>query len=245
MRCVPGETIPRRILGGETFTEARRVLVGDLGRFLAGLHAIDPAELSGADVPDSLGSVWDKYCRIDDRSATFEKAYDWLLANRPPPTGDAIIHGDSASAATADRRAERATDRETVRTATAEDLARLIARHGVSVNGRSRRVGTIDSSSRPTRGGGGRSTASAVLVVVQKTRPGHRQSPGRLPPVRRSAPSGWRRRRRVPEQEGPLELLAPTPRCLRPRRPKPTRHARLRAADRRESCSKPAVPHGR
>lgn len=94
MRRVPGETIPRRILRDEAFTEARGALVGDLGRFLAGLHAIDPAELPDAETPDPLDSVWEKYRRLDDRSPTFDKAYAWLVANRPPPSSDALIHGD-------------------------------------------------------------------------------------------------------------------------------------------------------
>jgi aminoglycoside phosphotransferase (APT) family kinase protein len=94
MRQVPGETIPRRILREENFTDARRVLVGDLGQFLAGLHAIDPAQLPGAESPDPLGAVWGKYLRIDDRSPTFERAYAWLVDNRPRRSADALIHGD-------------------------------------------------------------------------------------------------------------------------------------------------------
>lgn len=94
MRRVPGETIPRRILRDEAFTEARGALVGDLGRFLAGLHAIDPAELPDAETPDPLDSVWGKYGRLADRSPIFDKAYAWLVANRPPPSADALIHGD-------------------------------------------------------------------------------------------------------------------------------------------------------
>ncbi len=94
MRRVPGETIPRRILRDEAFAVARGALVEDLGRFLAGLHAIDPAELPDALAPDPLDSVWDKYLRIDDRSPTLERAHDWLVAHRPAPSADALIHGD-------------------------------------------------------------------------------------------------------------------------------------------------------
>ena len=93
MRRVPGETIARRILREEEFAEARRVLVGQLGRFLAGLHAIDPAQLPGAETPDALG-VWDKYLALDDRSRTFEQAHAWLLAHRPARSSDAVVHGD-------------------------------------------------------------------------------------------------------------------------------------------------------
>ena len=38
--------------------------------------------------------VWAKYRRIDDRSPTLEQAHDWLVAHRPPPSADALIHGD-------------------------------------------------------------------------------------------------------------------------------------------------------
>jgi aminoglycoside phosphotransferase (APT) family kinase protein len=94
MRRVPGETIPRRILRDDEYAAARRVLVGDLARFLAGLHAIEPAELPGADVPDPLGAIWQKYQRLDDRSATFERAHAWLVDHRPRSAPAAVIHGD-------------------------------------------------------------------------------------------------------------------------------------------------------
>jgi len=95
MRRVPGQTIARRILRDDEFAEARGVLVRDLGRFLAGLHAIDPAEVPGAElVADPLAAVWAKYERIDDRSATFEKAHAWLVEHRPPRSAETLVHGD-------------------------------------------------------------------------------------------------------------------------------------------------------
>ncbi|HEU5305859.1 MAG TPA: phosphotransferase, partial [Acidimicrobiia bacterium] len=54
MRRVPGETIARRILRDDEYAAARRVLVGQLAEFLAGLHAIDPAAVPGAETPDAL-----------------------------------------------------------------------------------------------------------------------------------------------------------------------------------------------
>jgi aminoglycoside phosphotransferase (APT) family kinase protein len=94
MRRVPGETIPRRILRDDAFATARSTLVGDLGRFCAGLHALDPVEVPGAEQPDALADIWARYHRVDDRSPTFEKTYDWLVAHRPPPTPPVLIHGD-------------------------------------------------------------------------------------------------------------------------------------------------------
>jgi aminoglycoside phosphotransferase (APT) family kinase protein len=93
MRSVAGETIARRILRDDEFAPARRVLVRELAEFLAGLHAIDPAEVPGVERPDAL-AVWQKYERLDQHSAVFERAYEWLVAHRPPPVTDALIHGD-------------------------------------------------------------------------------------------------------------------------------------------------------
>ena len=94
MRRVSGETIARRILRDDEFAAARPVLVGDLARFLAGLHAIDPEEVPGVEAPDPVEPIWAKYLRIDDRSTTFEQTRAWLVAHRPPHSADALIHGD-------------------------------------------------------------------------------------------------------------------------------------------------------
>jgi aminoglycoside phosphotransferase (APT) family kinase protein len=93
MRRVPGETIARRILRDDEFAAARRLLVPQLAEFLAGLHAIEPAEVPGTDTPDPM-AIWDKYQRLDQRSSVFDKAHDWLRAHRPAHSTDALIHGD-------------------------------------------------------------------------------------------------------------------------------------------------------
>ena len=51
MRHVPGETLARKILRDDEYARARERLVDQLGEFLAGLHAIDPAEVPGAARP--------------------------------------------------------------------------------------------------------------------------------------------------------------------------------------------------
>ena len=94
MARVEGETLARRILRDDEFADARAVLVEDLGRFLAGLHAIDPAEVPGAVEADSLTQYWNAYGVLEDRSATFEKAHEWLVDNRPPRTATTLVHGD-------------------------------------------------------------------------------------------------------------------------------------------------------
>jgi aminoglycoside phosphotransferase (APT) family kinase protein len=94
MSAVPGETLARRILRDDEFAHARGVLVGQLGEFLAGLHAIDPAEVPGAAEVDELARYWTSYGVVPDRSPTFEKAQAWLEANRPPRTATTLVHGD-------------------------------------------------------------------------------------------------------------------------------------------------------
>jgi aminoglycoside phosphotransferase (APT) family kinase protein len=94
MSRVPGETIARRILRDDEYARGRRVLAAELGAFLAGLHAVDPAEVPGLAVSDPLAEYRDAYLAVDDVSPTFEAAHRWLEANRPEPTGRVVVHGD-------------------------------------------------------------------------------------------------------------------------------------------------------
>ncbi|MEA3055729.1 MAG: hypothetical protein QOD30_1161 [Actinomycetota bacterium] len=94
MAKVPGETLARRILRDDEYKHARTVLVDQLGEFLAGFHEVDPAEVPGAEETDELARYWTSYEAVPDRSPTFEKAYDWLQANRPPRTATTLVHGD-------------------------------------------------------------------------------------------------------------------------------------------------------
>ena len=94
MSAVPGETLARRILRDEQYAHARQVLVAQLGAFLAGLHAIDPARVPGAAEVDELARYWESYSMVPDRSPTFEKAHAWLEENRPPRAATTIAHGD-------------------------------------------------------------------------------------------------------------------------------------------------------
>jgi len=94
MTAVPGETLARKILRDDEYAMARAGLADELGRFLAGLHALDPAEVPGAADVDALAQYWSTYRLVDDLSPTFEKAYDWLVANRPERSATTIVHGD-------------------------------------------------------------------------------------------------------------------------------------------------------
>jgi aminoglycoside phosphotransferase (APT) family kinase protein len=94
MRAVPGETIARRILRDEQFAAARRMLVADLARFMAGLHSLQSQEIPDLEQPEPLAKVWQLYQRVDDTSPVFDKAYQWLAGHPAPPSTPAVVHGD-------------------------------------------------------------------------------------------------------------------------------------------------------
>jgi aminoglycoside phosphotransferase (APT) family kinase protein len=95
MERVRGETIARRILREAEFAEARPKLVAQCGRFLGGLHGIDPGPISGLALQDALVTCRATYESVGMISPTFEYAFRWLSAHRPPPSpARAIVHGD-------------------------------------------------------------------------------------------------------------------------------------------------------
>jgi aminoglycoside phosphotransferase (APT) family kinase protein len=94
MEHVDGETIPRKILRGEAFKGARPKLARQCGEILARLHAIDPTDVDGLDRADQLAAFRQVLDELGQPHPAFELAFRWLEANRPPPSSDAIVHGD-------------------------------------------------------------------------------------------------------------------------------------------------------
>lgn len=94
MSRIDGETIVRRILRDDEFEKARTVLARQVAEFMAGLHAIDPAEVPGAPETDDLGTYKFAYDFVDDRSPVFDAAFEWLEANRPARERTTLVHGD-------------------------------------------------------------------------------------------------------------------------------------------------------
>ncbi len=94
MRRIEGETLARRILRDETYTEARSVLVSECAEALAGIHAL-PVEvaphLRSVDPVDQLVSLLDA---LGEPHPAFEIALGWLTANRPGSTATCVVHGD-------------------------------------------------------------------------------------------------------------------------------------------------------
>ncbi len=89
-----GESIARRILREDALAEARLVLARQCGAALAGIHAIDLAEVPGLEDVDQL----DRYRQVLDDLAqphpAFELAFRWLADHRPSGTGRTVVHGD-------------------------------------------------------------------------------------------------------------------------------------------------------
>jgi aminoglycoside phosphotransferase (APT) family kinase protein len=94
MRRVAGETIARRILRDDTYHQARGALVGQLGQFAAGLHALEVTDDFPAPAPDPLDELRDLAGPFEPASPTFELALRALEAESPPPRGPVLVHGD-------------------------------------------------------------------------------------------------------------------------------------------------------
>jgi aminoglycoside phosphotransferase (APT) family kinase protein len=92
MRRVEGETIARRILRDDAYAPARGVLVGQLGQFAAGLHAIDvPVSFP---VPEPLAGLREQLDSFGRPSEMFELALTELAASQPPARDPVLVHGD-------------------------------------------------------------------------------------------------------------------------------------------------------
>ena len=92
MRRVAGETIARRILRDEQYAGARELLVGQLGAFAAGLHAIAPPE--NFPRPDPLADLQATLETFDEHSPVFDLAIEKLAAEQPPQRDPVLLHGD-------------------------------------------------------------------------------------------------------------------------------------------------------
>ncbi len=94
LSAVDGETIARKILRDAEFADARQVLPAQLGDALARLHSIDPGELPDLVETDQVAQYRATLDALDEPHPTFELAFRWLDAHRPPPTARTVVHGD-------------------------------------------------------------------------------------------------------------------------------------------------------
>jgi aminoglycoside phosphotransferase (APT) family kinase protein len=94
MDHVEGESIPRRLLRDDRWSAARSVLAGQLGRALARIHSIPPAELPALVGGDALESLRAEHDAYGEPRPALEVAFRWLTEHRPPPAPAVVLHGD-------------------------------------------------------------------------------------------------------------------------------------------------------
>jgi len=93
-RRVAGETIARRILRDDDYADARAVLATQCGTALAAIHRVDPDSVTGLEELDQVRQFRDLVDALGQPHPAFELGFRWLEANRPAPSGRAVVHGD-------------------------------------------------------------------------------------------------------------------------------------------------------
>ena len=90
--AIDGETIVRRIHRALD-AAARDRLLHQCAKALAAIHRADPDGIGLTDA-DQLTEWRDRLDEMGDTTATFEWAFRWLGAHRPPPSPPRLVHGD-------------------------------------------------------------------------------------------------------------------------------------------------------
>lgn len=93
-RFIDGETIARKILRDDDYAGARERLAADCGRALAAIHTIPTDAVADLPRTDQVAQYREVLDGFGDPHPTFEHAFRWLEANRPPASGEALVHGD-------------------------------------------------------------------------------------------------------------------------------------------------------
>lgn len=106
MRRVPGETLGGRLVRGEQYGEARRMIPAQLATSLARIHTIRPdAHPELAELPRPAPGASGALAELDhyesayrvaspDPHPVFELALRWIRQNMPAPGDQVLVHGD-------------------------------------------------------------------------------------------------------------------------------------------------------
>ena len=98
MRCVAGETIPRRILRDPNLSAARETLTQQCARILGQIHQLDITpiqdQLKGLSPRKHLDTLESLYRSYQQPSPVFEVALRWLRHHAPADEPFALVHGD-------------------------------------------------------------------------------------------------------------------------------------------------------
>jgi aminoglycoside phosphotransferase (APT) family kinase protein len=90
--AISGETIVRRI-HRSLDDDGRERLLQQCAQALAAIHRADPNGVGLAEA-DQLTEWRARLDEMGDTTATFEWAFRWLAAHRPPPSPRVLVHGD-------------------------------------------------------------------------------------------------------------------------------------------------------
>ena len=92
---VAGESLPPRLLRDDRYAAARAGLARELGRVLARVHGVDPAEVPTLErVPDALATLRATHDAFGEARPALEVAFRWLADHRPAAVRPALVHGD-------------------------------------------------------------------------------------------------------------------------------------------------------
>jgi len=94
VKAVAGETIARKILRDEQFTNARKNLVAQLGIAAARIHQVPTDGLQQLVVEDQLSMYQQILVDLGEPHPVCDIAFRWLEKNRPTQTRTSLVHGD-------------------------------------------------------------------------------------------------------------------------------------------------------
>lgn len=93
-RHVDGETLARRLLRDPEYAQVRGTLATELGRAVARVHAIPPADVPGLERRDPLEHLRQTYDELGEPLPSIEIALHWLEKHRPAEVPESVVHGD-------------------------------------------------------------------------------------------------------------------------------------------------------
>jgi aminoglycoside phosphotransferase (APT) family kinase protein len=91
--AIEGETIVRKI-HRSLDDSGRTRLLQQCAQALAAIHRADFDGIPGLATADDLVEWRTRLDEMSDTTATFEWAFRWLAAHRPPPSAHVLVHGD-------------------------------------------------------------------------------------------------------------------------------------------------------
>lgn len=94
LEAIDGETIARKIQRDQIYADARQRLPAQLGTALAGVHTIDPQQLTGLEPVDPIAFYTEIIDELGQPHPMLELVRRWLIDHRPDTSAQSVVHGD-------------------------------------------------------------------------------------------------------------------------------------------------------